>query len=236
MGAIRRRVVSIFAISLSLCVWTHAEGATESPLRLDVYDYVGIAPDVRMAAAEVTRHVYAAIGVDIAWVDRCPVACHIAFSREAETDTTRGNLMVTILPAAMTSRGFPTAAMGAAPEEGHVAYAFFDRIRSAAFFRDVSLATMLGHVIAHEAGHILLREGHAHVGLMRAEWVDGDLLQAKLGRFGFTAKQGRRIRSRLGVVQDLPVKREENLTPIARRSAGALRRHSIACWTRGDAG
>ena len=197
MGAIRKRVVSTVAIYLSLFVWMHAEGATESPLRLDVYDYVGVAQDVRVAAAEVTRHVYAAIGVDVVWVDRCPVACHIAFSREAETDTTRGNLMVTILPDTMASREFPAAAMGAAPEEGYVAYAFFDRIRAAAFYRDLSLATMLGHVIAHEVGHLLLREAHAPVGLMRAKWVDGDLLQAKRGRFGFTATQGRRIRSRL---------------------------------------
>ena len=100
MGAIRGRFVPTMAVSLSLFVWTRAEAATESPLRLPlyVYDYAGVAPDVRAAAAEVTRHIYAAIGVDIIWVDRCPLACHIAFSREAQADTTGGNLMVTILP------------------------------------------------------------------------------------------------------------------------------------------
>jgi hypothetical protein len=187
-------------------VWTHAEAATESPLRLPlyVYDYAGVAPDVRAAAAEVTRHIYAAIGVHIVWVDRCPVACHIAFSREASTDTAHGNLMVTILPDAMASREFAAAAMGAAREDGSVAYAFFDRIRSAAIYRNVSLATLLGHVIAQEVGHVLLQQGHAHVGLMRAEWVDRDLLDAKRRRLGFTATQGRRIRSRLAVVRDPP--------------------------------
>ena len=199
MGAIRRRFVSV-AIPLSLFVWMRAEVATESPLPLPiyVYDYAGVGPDVRAAAAEVTRYIYAAIGVDIVWVDRCPLACHIAFTREAQADTTDGDLMLTILPDAMTSREFPAGVLGAAREEGSVAYAFFGRIRFFAFERNLLLATLLGHVIAHEVGHVLLREGHAPHGLMSARWVDPELLQAKVGRLGFTETQGSRIRSRLG--------------------------------------
>ena len=206
MRAIPRRVVSTAAISLSLFVWTRAEAATESPPRLPlhVYDYAGVAADVRAAAAEVTRQIYAAIGIDIVWLDRCPVACHIAFSREAHDDTTGGNLMVTILPDGMRLQEFPAGAMGAAPEDGSVAYAFFGRIRAFAFERNLLPATLLGHVIAHEVGHVLLREGHAPKGLMRAKWVEQELLQARVGRLGFTAMQGRRIRSRLGVVRDSP--------------------------------
>jgi len=199
VGAIRRRFVSV-AIPLSLFVWMRAEVATESPLPLPiyVYDYAGVGPDVRAAAAEVTRYIYAAIGVDIVWVDRCPLACHIAFTREAQADTTDGDLMLTILPDAMTSREFPAGVLGAAREEGSVAYAFFGRIRFFAFERNLLPATLLGHVIAHEVGHVLLREGHAPHGLMSARWVDAELLQAKLGRLGFTETQGSRIRSRLG--------------------------------------
>lgn len=201
MGVRRGRFVSAVAIPLSLFVSTGAEVATESPrpLRLNVYDYAGVAPDVRVAAADVTRHVYAAIGVDLIWVERCPVACRIAFSREAYTDPTGGGLTVFVLPPDMTSREFPSTMLGNTPEKSEVAYAFFDRIRAVAFAREVSLATLLGHVIAHEVGHILLREGHAAEGLMRDHWVYRDLLLATRGRLGFTATQGGRIRSRLGV-------------------------------------
>jgi hypothetical protein len=196
--------VSTVAILLSLFVPTHAEAAAESPLRLVlyVYDYAGVAPDVRAAAAEVTRQIYAAIGVDIVWVDRCPIACHIAFSREAHDDTSWGILMLTILPDGMTSREFSADVMGGAPERGNVATAYFGRIRAFAFERNLLPATLLGHVVAHELGHLLLREGHGHQGLMRSRWLESELLQAKVGRLGFTATQGRRIRSRLGVVQD----------------------------------
>ena len=200
MGAIRGRFVPTVAVSLSLFVWTRAEVATESPPRLPlyVYDYAGVGPDVRAAAGDVTKHIYAAIGVDIVWVDRCPLACHLAFTREAQADTTDGDLMVTILPDAMTSREFPAGVLGAAREEGSVVYAFFGRIRFFAFERNLLPATLLGHVIAHEVGHVLLREGHAPHGLMSARWVDPELLQAKVGRLGFTETQGSRIRSRLG--------------------------------------
>jgi hypothetical protein len=206
VGTIRGRFVSTVAILLSLFVRTHAEAATESPLRLVlyVYDYAGVAPDVRAAAAEITRQIYAAIGVDLIWVDRCPVSCHIAFSREAHDDTTWGILMLTILPDGMTSREFPAGVMGGAPERGNVATAYFGRIRAFAFERNLLPATLLGHVVAHEVGHLLLRQGHARQGLMRARWVDSELLQAQVGRLGFTATQGSRIRSRLGVVQDPP--------------------------------
>ena len=200
MGAIRARFVPTVAVSLSLFAWTRVEATTESLLKLPVYvyDYAGVGPDVRAAAAEITRHIYAAIGVDIVWVDRCPLACHIAFTREAQAETMSGDLMVIILPEAMTSREFPAGVMGAAREEGSVAYAFFGRIRASALERDLLLATLLGHVIAHEVGHVLLREGHAPRGLMRAKWVGPELLQAKVGRLGFTETQGSRIRSRLG--------------------------------------
>jgi len=202
VGTIRRRVVSTastLAISLSLSVWTRAEAATESPVRLllHVYDYAGVAPGIRAAALQVTRDIYAAIAVEIIWVDHCPLSCHLAFSLEPDPDITGGDLLVTVLPDAMTSREFPIKVMGYAPENGSIAYAFFGRIRAFAFERDVLLATLLGHVIAHEVGHILLREGHAPKGLMRARWLDEELLRARTGRLGFTATQGRVIRSRL---------------------------------------
>jgi hypothetical protein len=94
--------------------------------------------------------------------------------------------------------------LGGAPERGYVASAFFGRIRAFAFDRNLSPATLPGHVVADEVGHLLLREGHAPKGLMRAKWIDPELLQAKLGLLSFTATQGRCIRSRLGEVRDLP--------------------------------
>ena len=150
------------------------------------------------AAAEVTKRIYAAIGVDIVWVDRCPLACHIAFTQEAQADTMVGDSMVAILPDAMTSREFPAGVMGAAREEGSVAQNFFGRIRASALERNLLLATLLGHVIAHEVGHVLLREGHAHRGLMLEQMGGAGTATSQDGCLGFTATEGSRIRSRLG--------------------------------------
>ena len=53
------------------------------------------------------------------------------------------------------------------------------------------------YVIAHEVGHLLLRQGHTARGLMREEWFKRDLDLARTGRLGFTPEQGARIREQL---------------------------------------
>ena len=105
--------------------------------------------------------------------------------------------MVSILPDSHDVSGVSSRGAGSRKGRRHVAYAFFGRIRFFAFERNLLPATLLGHVIAHEVGHVLLREGHAPKGLMRAKWVDPELLQARTGGLGFTATEGHRIRSRL---------------------------------------
>jgi hypothetical protein len=78
-----------------------------------------------------------------------------------------------------------------------VAYAFFDRVAEFASSHKLLAATVLGHVIAHEVGHLLLREGHTERGLMRAEWFKRDLELAQTGLLGFTPEQSARIRATL---------------------------------------
>jgi hypothetical protein len=111
--------------------------------------------------------------------------------------------MLTILPDSMTSREFSAGVMGGAPERGNVATAFFGRIRFFALQRNLLPATLLGHVVAHEVGHLLLREGHAR--RAHASPMCGERTAAsQVSRLGFNATQGRRIRSRLGVERDPP--------------------------------
>jgi hypothetical protein len=92
-----------------------------------------------------------------------------------------------------TPQQYAKPVMGAAPIGSYMAYAYFDRVRAFAFERNLFLGTVLGHVIAHELGHLLLREGHAAAGLMRAPWTAADLRAMQRGRLGFTTAQGSRI-------------------------------------------
>ena len=58
-------------------------------------------------------------------------------------------------------------------DRGWLATAFSDRIADAATRVGVDAGTLLGLVIAHELGHLLLGSGyHGWTGVMRADWPD----------------------------------------------------------------
>jgi hypothetical protein len=55
--------------------------------------------------------------------------------------------------------------------------------------RDV-LPVMLGCAMAHELGHLLLRDpGHSSTGIMQPQWGDEQVRQALTGRLRFTSQQ-----------------------------------------------
>lgn len=70
-----------------------------------------------------------------------------------------------------------------------------DRATSLAGERQVPLEVVLGCLIAHELGHILLRSPrHSPFGIMRNPWNPDDLQKAKAGHLGFTDDQAKPIR------------------------------------------
>jgi hypothetical protein len=65
---------------------------------------------------------------------------------------------------------------------GTNAWVFFDRIREQSDVFKMDIATLLGHVMAHEMGHLLLGFGaHMTNGLMKGGW---DAMQASLAESG----------------------------------------------------
>ncbi len=60
----------------------------------------------------------------------------------------------------------------------------------------VGRGAMLGHVIAHEVGHVLLATHfHSATGLMRGAWDDAQMRDLASGDLTFTDGQARRIRA-----------------------------------------
>jgi hypothetical protein len=62
-----------------------------------------------------------------------------------------------------------------------------------------SLSRVLGHVMAHEIGHLLLgTNSHSALGLMRPHWQKEELRSMEMGTLLFTPQQGKQMRIRLG--------------------------------------
>ena len=75
---------------------------------------------------------------------------------------------------------------------------FYERARELHNNWDFSLAVVMGNVIAHELGHLLLgSSSHASAGIMRAHWRGEDLHRAERSDLWFTAQQAESMRRRL---------------------------------------
>jgi hypothetical protein len=71
---------------------------------------------------------------------------------------------------------------------------FFHRALELAKSRGGPLAAILGAMMAHEIGHLLLKQGaHSTGGIMRAQWGTQELKSIAHGRLGFTADEASRL-------------------------------------------
>jgi hypothetical protein len=157
-------------------------------LHLD--DYAFLQPfELTAAKAEVTR-IYVAAGVHATWV-RGTVA------PQDRVDALR-HLVVVILNEAgtevMTSgKGVDPTKMGQAVRAADRAYIFYPRVALAAHKQVRDVGTVLGLVIGHEVGHLLLPEdSHSFAGIMGA-----DLDLRALHPLKFTPRQSATIRNNL---------------------------------------
>jgi hypothetical protein len=109
-------------------------------------------------------------------------------------------LIVRIVPRALT---LSDIAYGAAflDADGHGQYAdvFFDAIRQLQNGEtQVSQVQLLGYVMAHEIGHLLLgSNAHSHLGIMKPRWSTAELQSISMGRLSFAADQCREIHNKL---------------------------------------
>jgi len=79
------------------------------------------------------------------------------------------------------------------PGSGAV-YLFYEMIEAAARDRRVPLQDVLGVVITHEIGHLLLAPGHSDKGIMRSQLEEREWRKASQGMLRFTPRQAEIIR------------------------------------------
>jgi hypothetical protein len=83
-------------------------------------------------------------------------------------------------------------------EPSHTAFVFQDRVLAYAGRHRLDAGRLLGHVIAHEVGHLLLASTtHAATGLMRGHWTPALLKRGAGGAMRFSESEGAAMRQRL---------------------------------------
>jgi hypothetical protein len=166
-----------------------------------VYNYAAIPPaDLAKAKAEASR-VYRHSGVEIEWLD-CPLSPKEAGQFPAcQLPPGPTRLAVRILSQSMAERmrqardcfGFALY-----PEDGSfatLANVFAHHADQISNRHRVRQGVILGHIVAHELGHLLLGAGsHSNSGIMHVPWLPKELEGVAQGSMMFTAGESEKMR------------------------------------------
>ena len=173
----------------------------ETPVRIRIFDLVGVPSGTLAQAERQAARIFHQAGLHTIWL-HCPLSL-----TEAQTNTscnepwgpTDLDLRISTRTVARRS-GIPDAALGSAfpfAERTHASM-FYEHVQELAQNGRRSRAAILGHVMAHEIGHLLFRsKSHSPVGIMRARWDFEDLEKAARGWLTFTPDEAAGLRNEI---------------------------------------
>ena len=175
-------------------------------LTLRLYAYVKIDADVLREAKRHADRIFEGSGVGIAWL-HCPTSPEqLSSNRACAGPLGPNHLVIKVLPASMSRRyafsqqifGFASLTLNGLPGT-HISL-FHARVLDLAYHGGVGTSfedaqsIILGHVIAHEIGHLLLGpESHSLSGIMKSPWDRKVLQDMEGGRLHFTNPQQSKI-------------------------------------------
>ena len=189
MASTARYLVTGLAVTIALGSTGQAIADQDGQVTIVIHvdNYARIPARERLwAEAEVTR-IYARAGVRTSWP-----------TGEDQADAPGLHVRVQLLSGDMAMRKIRAERLadtvfGEAARGAGIAYIFIHRIASMAVRHRGDFRRILGLVMAHEVGHLVLPSyGHADRGIMRA-----DIGGRSRGDYDFTNEQGAAIRSML---------------------------------------
>jgi len=171
-----------------------------SKLAVRTYNYAAVSGHTLLHAEEHAMEIFGRAGIDLTWVD-CPISPREVEKFPACTQMANDPQALTlkILPETMAARfGLPPSNRGVT-FQGHAAFVFYQRVQELSNNKGLSEPVVLGHIIAHELGHLLLGAGaHSENGIMKEDLLVKDFRQAEKGTpLTFSSGQAQRMRSRL---------------------------------------
>ena len=181
---------------VGMCGWLVAAGAAELEVRVRLQDYANVPAVWLTKAKAVATGILENGGVRVLWSDCSPTSER----RDALCSIPLGpiDLQVRILSEEMAKRTLRSRqSMGNAMVSGQfpsIASVFYHRAVELEAGKPGVLAEILGGILAHEIGHLLLAENsHSGTGVLRAQWGDQDLRRIACGRLWFTPEQAARM-------------------------------------------
>lgn len=174
-------VVAVLGLVGYTDVLAGERGLFEPTVTVRLVNRAGLDQHVLRAAKTRASEVFSAAGVEIAWFDGLsidPPAVVMTYTM----------IIMTRMPSNVSN---DVGVMGQAVPSAGRAYIYYDRVQQRAMVVN-GVANMLGDVIAHELGHLLLPLGHSSRGIMRPRFD-----QAMRPLQTFTESEATAIKQRL---------------------------------------
>jgi hypothetical protein len=171
----------------------------DSKVTVSVYNDAGIPFGILFQAESEATRIFRQSGLEIRWLNCSPLPNVPENPAECATADFPRHLQLRIAKRSLNLNDF-TMGISYLSNDGTGCYAdlFYDRAQLIHESSQVSLATLLGHGIAHELGHLLLgTNSHAPTGIMRARWQPADLARASHGRLLFSPLESQEMRNKL---------------------------------------
>jgi hypothetical protein len=177
----------------------HSEG--ELPVTIQIHDYSRVPSESLSRATTIVTQLYERIGVRTEWIGVVrPKERSEAARRGEQSPVPIGQLTIIVLTPTMAARGrVADGVLGyaAVADEGmgRIAYVIYERVRSIAADTTTRESELLGFVMAHEIGHLLLPRGpQPSTGLMKSCWTRHDVRGMEVLKLGFSPQQASEIR------------------------------------------
>ena len=169
------------------------------PVNVSVFSDVQIAAEILALAEQRASQIFSSAGVDVAWIN-----CIHGPSTIPDQGCSRTygphDLVLRITSHVSSVTGDATFGIAwlAADGSGRYADVFWTRAQELRTTSNADFGWILGSVMAHEIGHLLLgANSHSVSGLMQARWGSEALHRIISGTLLFSPTQGTRMRAHL---------------------------------------
>ena len=187
-------LVGILGVTSSVLVFA-GENEPMPTLMVQVYNYSQASPAVLTRAEREAGRILGEAGLRAVWLE-CPVGPSSVMPKgpcDKELDATDVRLRVLAAP---TQHEYEDSVFGFTihPAFASVYYEYAMR-RAKTDHAESEITIVLGGVIAHELGHLLLgTNGHSSAGIMQPRWEPNQVQQLMMGSLLFTPEQSKLMR------------------------------------------
>lgn len=180
----RLAVLTVLLAAVRMPTVVHADEGVTVRVKLHVVSREFSADVIDGAKTEAAR-IFEQAGVSIGWVD----------------GTHTGGYDLVMMLVASPREATTTSILGAAQKKGVTGYVFYEGVQGFAQNSNVTPAIVVGHVLAHEMGHLLLADRtHSGNGLMRDGWDSSDIGRMRNKSLLFATKEGQALRAAVQTV------------------------------------